>query len=443
MEHILQTIKANDLIKTGDTIGVAVSGGQDSMALLHYLTVLQTEFDFEVVAIHVDHSLRDASAQDAFFVMNYCKRNHIRAYKFKIDVAKLAKESNQSVETAAREARYGVFESLINKGIVNKIALAHHMEDQAETILLHLLRGSGLAGARGMEYEKRGIYIRPMLLTRKNEIKKYINFNDIPYVEDETNKEDIYQRNFIRNKIMPLISSRFPNAVEALTGFAQTCKEDDDYISSQVVLDALIFENDKTVKIFTAYFLNSPSVSSRLVFKALDAIGVHKDIERKHIDLIKNLALSGQNGSKIKLPMDVVVHKEYDFLTLTNEQKEISKFSAPFKCGTINVQNFGKLSIKKSKDLIQPKDALIIDGKKLPKDASWRFRREGDMITKFGGGTQKLKTYLTQKKIPLRQRDLIPVLASDFEVFVVGGVDISEKVKIDQTTTLAYTISVK
>ena len=443
MEHILENIKNKKLIKPGETIGVAVSGGQDSMALLSYLASLQHELDFEVVGIHVDHSLREASTQDALFVMNYCKKNHIRAYKFKIDVARIAEEKGQSIETAAREARYGVFESLVKKGIVDKVALAHHAEDQAETILLHLLRGSGLAGARGMEYEKRGMYIRPMLKTRKSSIFSYITDNEIPYVEDETNSENVYQRNFIRNKIMPLLNSRFPNAVEAINSFASACKEDDDYIQTHVVTDALIHETEKVIKIPCAIFLNSPSISTRLVFKALEEIGVYKDIERKHIEIIKNFALNSQNGTKIKLPMDVVVHKEYDFITLTNEQKEKPVLNIKFKCGTFDVENFGKVVTRKTTDLKIVENELIVDSKKLPKEAVWRFRREGDIITKFGGGTQKLKTYLAQKKIPLRQRDSVPVLALNNEIFAVAGYGISENVKIDETTKSAYVITVK
>lgn len=442
MDNILKTIIEKKLISKNETIGVGVSGGSDSMALLQYLSNLQEELEFEVVAIHIDHDLRDTSAQDAFFVLNYCKKNRIRSYKFKVDVKKIAKENDQSIETAARDARYGVFESLIKKGIVDRVALAHHMEDQAETILLHLFRGSGLAGARGMDYKKRDMYIRPMLLTRKSEIQKYILANDIPYVEDETNKEDIYQRNFIRNQVFPLINSRFPNVVDALNNFSASCQEDDDYISSQVVLDALIFENSKTVKIPTAYFLNSHSISSRLVFKALEAIKVFKDIEKKHVAMIRDLAINGENGSKLNLPMHVTVHKEFDYITLTNEAKKPNNNSWTFKCGTIDVDGFGKVIVKRAKELKTTGESLIIDGKRLPKNSVWRFRKEGDFITKFGGGTQKLKTYLLQKKVPLRQRDLTPVLAFEDEVFVVAGVDISEKVKIDETTTSAYEITV-
>lgn len=441
MDNILKTIVDKKLIKKNEAIGVGVSGGTDSMALLHYLSKLQEDLEFEIVAVHVDHNLRPTSAQDAFFVINYCKKNRIRSYKFKVDVNKLSKETNQSIETAARDARYGVFESLIKRGIIDKIALAHHMEDQAETVLLHLFRGSGLSGAKGMSYKNQEVFIRPMLNTRKSEIQKYLLSNDIPYVEDETNKEDIYQRNFVRNNVFPLIQTRFPKVVEALNNFASTCQEDDSYISTQVVLDALIFEDSKTVKIPISYFLNPPSLSSRLIFKALQSINVFKDIEKKHIELIKVLALRAENGTKIKLPMNVSVYKEYDYITLTNETKKKSQDTWRFKSGSFNVENFGKITVKKTEDVRPSNEFLIIDSKKLPPKCVWRFRQEGDFITKFGGGTQKLKTYLIQKKIPLRKRDGIPVLALENEIFVVAGVDISDNVKIDESTTSAYTIS--
>ena len=172
-------------------------------------------------------------------------------------------------------------------------------------------------------------------------------------------------------------------------------------------------------------------------------IGIYKDIERKHIEIIKNLAINGQNGAKVKLPMDVLAHKEYDYITLTNEQKEVKVLNLEFKCGTFMIDGFGKLVVKKTNNPQISEDNLIIDAKKLPKNVSWRFRREGDEITKFGGGTQKLKTYLSQKKIPLRQRDTIPVLASDSEIYVVAGVGISDKVRIDETTKQAYKIEQK
>jgi tRNA(Ile)-lysidine synthase len=159
MEQILQTIKKEKLIKPGDVVGVATSGGSDSMALLHFLFTHKQELDIDVCAVHIDHALRENSAEDANFVMDYCKNNGIRAYKFRVDVPKLMEQKKMSVEAAAREARFGVFEALHRKNVVDKIAIAHNQKDQAETILLNLFRGTGLSGAGGMEFERGGLYI--------------------------------------------------------------------------------------------------------------------------------------------------------------------------------------------------------------------------------------------------------------------------------------------
>ena len=150
MINIDDFIKKNKLFRRGETVGVGCSGGSDSMALLHFLATNQEKFDIEVVAIHVDHGIRENSYVDADFVREKAKELGVRFYKFRIDAPKIAREKNISLETAAREARYGVFKSLYQKGLVDKIALAHHISDQAETILMHIFRGSGVTGAKGM-----------------------------------------------------------------------------------------------------------------------------------------------------------------------------------------------------------------------------------------------------------------------------------------------------
>ena len=439
MENILKNIKNHKLVKPGQVVAVATSGGSDSMALLHFLNAHKTELDIDVCAVHIDHSLRETSAEDANFVMSYCKKHGIRAYKFKIDVNKLAAQKNLSIETAAREARYGVFEALLKKDVADKIAIAHNQQDQAETILQNIFRGAGLQGASGMDFEREGVYIRPMLTTTKKAILDYIFINDIPYRTDETNADNRFSRNFIRNQILPLVKQRWPNAVDALVEFGKACKEDNDYIASQIFEDAIIYE-DRLAKIPVSYFLYPSSIVSRMIFTALKTIGVTKDIERVHISMIKELAESSENGKKIKLPMKVTAFKEYDYITLTNTFKEKIEFEKPFEIGTFEVPNFGKITIKKSKILDLKKGELIISPEKLPQDAVWRFRERGDTFTKFGGGTKKLKDYLIDKKIPARIRDFIPVLASGKDILVIAGVEISEKVRAETGELPVYKI---
>ena len=440
MDGILDFIKANKLVKKGDVVGVGVSGGVDSMCLLHYLNSVKDILDIDVVGIHINHGIREESYDEAKFVLDKCKEMGVRVYKFTIDSNKIAKEKKVSLETGAREGRYGVFEALVKKDIVDKIALAHHMSDQAETILMHLFRGAGITGAKGMEPIRDGIYIRPMLNISKEEILEYASLNNIEYVEDASNNDNSYSRNYMRNVVMKDILARWPNAIEAINNFSRTVCEDDDYIDANIDLNSLVVD-DKVVQLPCSVFRLHSAVYSRLVFKALSIIGVKKDIERKHIEIIKDLALNLDNGKKVKLPLDVSVRKEYGFLTFENVFVEKPVLRKPNKCFSFDVENFGTVTIKRVKtdDL---SNGLYFDYRKVPKDAYWRFREDGDVFEKFGGGTKKLKSIFIDKKIPLRKRDYIPVLASGNEVYVIAGVAISEKVKVEDVPT-CYRVTVE
>ena len=266
MLDIENFIKETKIIKSGDVIGVGCSGGSDSMALLHYLAENQEKFDIEVVAIHVDHGIRENSREDAEFVRAKAREFGVRFYKFRIDVPKLAKEKGLSIESAAREGRYGIFNALIKKGLIDKIALAHHKLDQAETILMHLFRGTGVSGAKGMEAIRDKVFIRPMLSTSKEEIYDYLAENKIDYVDDYTNDDNSYNRNFVRNVLMKEIVKRWPGAVDAITGFAKSIAEDDQFINSMTYTDAIMFE-DKMARIPTSYFLYQNPIVSRMLFK--------------------------------------------------------------------------------------------------------------------------------------------------------------------------------
>lgn len=434
MQNILNFIQKNKLISPGERIGVGVSGGSDSMALLHFLSQNAEKLDIEVIAIHIDHGIREESRDEANFVISKCKEMGVRAYKFRIEALKLAKEKGLSVETAAREGRYAIFESLFKKDVVDKIALAHHLSDQAETILMHIFRGSGMSGARGMEPIRDGKYIRPMLTTSKEEILDYANFNNLDYVEDASNSDVTYSRNFLRNVVLPQVSKKWPGTIKAVCQFGETLKEDDEYINSQVFDDAVIYD-EKEAKIPLSYFLYKKPIISRMIIKVLKNIGVKIDFERKHIDLIYALARNGETGKKLSLPFDVVAIKEYDYLTLFNKKVEIPDFNCEFKCGEFDVPNMGKMIVKRVKDF-SPKDGVIyLDYRKVPKTAVWRFREDGDVFTKFGGGTKKLKSFLIDKKIPQRKRAFLPVLADGNNILAIAGVEISESVKIENVPT--------
>lgn len=436
MEKIKEFIKEKKLINPGEVIGVGVSGGSDSMALLHYLAGVQEELDFEVVAIHINHGIREESRDEEEFVMSKCRELGVRAYKFKINSPKIAKEKNESIETAAREGRYDIFKSLIQRGVVDKIALAHHESDQAETILMHIFRGSGIAGARGMEPIREGIYIRPMLNVSKKEIMNYVLDNNIDYVQDNSNFDNEYNRNFLRNVILPQICQRWPGAESGIVSFGRTVSEDDDFINNYVK-DSDVVYDDEIAKIPLTYFTYPTSVLNRLLIKIFKRVGIQKDFEKKHIEMITDLAKYGENGSRVQLPFEVVAVREYNYLTLVNKLKNRPELRVPFGIGEIELENIGKIITKKVKVYDSKPNFLFIDIDKVPVDAIWRYREDGDVFTKFGGGTKKLKSYFIDKKIPQRIRNYIPVLASGNEILVIGGIEISDKVKIDENSKIA------
>ena len=446
MEKIKEVIIKENLISVGDTVGVACSGGIDSMCLLVSLSQLAEEMHFKVMAINVDHCIRgEASTKDSEFVENYCKRNNIPVKCFKIDALKISEEKKIGVELAAREARYKVFNGLVDKGIVNKIALGHHMVDQAETILLNILRGSGLGGAKGMTYMRDNRFIRPMLNVSKAEIRAFVNNNEIPFVEDETNKNKEYSRNYLRNVLMPMIRSKWPNADQTICNFGKVAKEDDEYIYSTINDSGVIVEGDNTAKIPTSYFaIYKPSAMNRIIIRAFNKIGATVDIERKHLKIIMGLALEGENGNKINLPHKISVIKEYNYVTITNKNLSKKKVTYRFERenNKLNIPDFGVIEIRRTTKRDPSAFTHLVDAKKIPVGAVWRYREDGDLIEKFGGGTKSLSDYLIDKKVPSRIRHNLPVLAINNEILIIAGVEISNKVRVDENTRTALGINV-
>lgn len=442
MERILKDIKKYNLVSEGDVVAVACSGGKDSMALLHFLNSHREELKIQIVAVNVDHSIRENSAGDSKFVSNYCKQHHIKLYSSKVNAIKYSNDNKLTLEQGARECRYKVFGDLVAKGVANKVALAHHLQDQAETVLLNIFRGTGIYGASGMDYVRDNIYIRPMLGVEPTSIMAYLTTNEIPYVEDETNQDNDYNRNYIRNKIMPLIRNRWQQADRAIGSFARNCRQDENYIQSTISQDAILTE-DGIARIGTSYFVYDDAYVFRLILKALKSIGFGVNIENKHLKMIKSMAIEAENGTKINLPMGLSVIKEYSYITFTNRKVKRNKKTYPFSKGKIDISNFGLIETFVTRKMDIKKYSHLIDSSKLPKNAVWRFRQDGDVFEKFGGGTKSLSDYLIDKKVPVRLRALTPVLAVGNEIYIVAGIEISNKLRVDKNTKMAYGINVK
>lgn len=440
LDSVVDFIIERELIVKGDRVGVGVSGGGDSMALLHFLHSISEDAGFSVIAVHVNHNMRPGSKKEAQFVSSFCKQNSIEYIGLSTEVLGFAKQNKMGIEQAARIKRYESFDIAIKRAHLTKLALAHHQGDQAETILMHIFRGSGLGGAGGME-AKRDIYIRPFLETTQEAIVAYNYRFQVPYIQDESNMDSAFTRNFLRNEIMPIIKREWRNVEKNLVDFGKTAKTDDQYINTLV--DTNSFQvSPGNVRVPLTLFYYHDSVVNRLVISAFDKIGMRENLEKKHIELITTLARTGENGSRVDLPNNLFAVREYEYLAIVKRTPQGANKIYSFKIGKINFAEYGVINTTRSVSYKQALDQglLVIDSFQLPKGAKWRTRKEGDVFEKFGGGTKNLAKYMIDRKIPTRLRDRIPVLAHGNEVFVIAGVEISDKVKVTNKTLEAYVL---
>lgn len=226
-EKILKTIKTYDLIEKGDKVVVGVSGGPDSICLVNLLLDIQKDqkidLDFEMVVAHVNHMIRKDAGDDEKFVEDYCKKNKIPFIAKTIDVLKIANQEKMGTEEAGRKARYLFFEEVLKHERATKIATAHTKCDQAETVLMNLIRGTGLVGIKGIQAKRDEIFIKPLLEISREEVEGYCREKKLQPRYDKTNDENIYTRNKIRNLLLPLLQEEFnPNIIETLCRLSRT-----------------------------------------------------------------------------------------------------------------------------------------------------------------------------------------------------------------------------
>ena len=422
-------VKFNRLVKKGERVAVALSGGMDSMALLHYALNNANNLGIEVVAINVEHGIRgEESISDTNFVKDYCAKNDIPLFCYAVDSVKVAKEQKLSIEQSARKLRYECFFDAIAKGKCDKVATAHHQSDNAESILFNILRGTGIKGARGIEPNYNDKIIRPMLGVQKGDVQEYVNKNGIPFVTDKTNFDDDYTRNFLRLNVIPKIKEVFPEMEQSLTRFAEICALDDDFMQKLAIKSVVLNQANASI--------NLPierAIFNRSVIIALKSLGVKKDWEKTHIDSVYSLC-DKQNGAKISLLDGITAIREYDKITLY-QSRETTDTQLPFAIGSFEFCN-QQLIIKEvaPTSQIDLAQGFYLDADKLPKTATIRTPRSGDVFTKFGGGTKKLCDYLTDKKIPQRLRSTLPIIADQNVVYAIFGIAVSNKAKVDKNT---------
>ncbi len=300
LKKVKKTIEKYDLISNTDKIVVAVSGGPDSISLLHILY----ELKYNICVAHINHGLRENADVDQKYVENFCKCRDIPCFVKKIKLKEI--KNNMTLEEAGRKERYDFFYNIMKQEKCNKIATAHNSNDNAETVIMNVIRGSGISGLKGIE-PKRGEIIRPLIEISRKEIEEYCIENDLKPRHDESNDEDVFTRNKIRLKLIPYIESNInSNVINNINRLSEIVLEEEKYIDKEVIkaYEECLILSDENKIIFNLKKFNSLDIvlRKRLIIKfIINLLGNAKDIEKVHIDDIIKLC-KNNIGGKFLMP---------------------------------------------------------------------------------------------------------------------------------------------
>ena len=308
-DKILDTIKKYNLIQNGDKIVIGVSGGPDSMSLLNALeSILRNKkLNYNIYVAHINHGIRKEASEDEEYVKKYCKEKNIECFVKKVDLKKVSKDNKKGLEEMGREIRYQFFNEILEKVNANKIATAHTKNDNAETVLMNFIRGTGISGLRGIEPLRDGIYIRPLIECNRNEIENYCKSEGLNPRIDKTNLENVYTRNKIRNLLIPYIEKEFnPNIIETTNRLSILASKENSYfenIVKQSYEELKLEQSEKEIVLDLKKFnAKEDVIKSKIVrYTIKELLGTCQGIEKIHIDDILKLC-SNNIGNKFLIP---------------------------------------------------------------------------------------------------------------------------------------------
>ncbi len=414
-----------DMLPPCGTVLCAVSGGADSMCLLHFLNSLGRERGFSVTAAHYNHHLRgEESMRDAAFVSDWCGRVGIPCVMGEGDVAAAAQQQNRGVEETARTMRYAFLDATAKECGAAGIATAHHAADNVETVLLHLIRGTGLRGLCGIP-PVRGSLIRPLLTTEKSDILAYLEQHSIPFVTDSSNDDLTYTRNRLRHEIIPLLCQLNPNLSGTIAGGLSTLRRDEDYLSAlaaTALASGVLTENTFTVPAASIAVLPD-AVAPRAARLLLEQLHIYR-CTAAHLDAIVALARSSAPSGETALPGGVTARRVYGDLTLSAEDVCLTFAPLPLSMpGDTTVGETGwSVSCRRMQQQERSKPGTIyLRCDSLQGNLYLRPRQPGDAITLPGRCTKRLKNLFIDDKVPRWQREKIPVLCDGTGVVAVAG----------------------
>lgn len=433
-KKVKRYIESWQMIRPGDRVIAGISGGADSICLLFVLLELKEEMGFEAAAVHVNHGLRGESAdRDEAYVRKVCEGAGVRLFAFHEDVGDYAQSRRLSLEEAGREVRRSCMEKAFRQWNGTRIALAHQQNDNAETILFQLCRGSGLRGMGGIP-PKNGPWIHPLLCLSRKEIEVYLKDRGIPYCTDETNLEDQFTRNRIRKHVIPYLEEHVnEKAVAHMAQCAEIIRETGEYVeekTAEYVKECIKSENHGEILLVENEFKRVPEALKQGVLREAlcKTAGSRKDISAAHTDAA--YALFGrQVGKMAKFPYNVEAYRNYDGVLFRNcdvVQKSAVKGKADYWTRIFENESatFPEKNYTKWFDY-----DIILNTVKI------RHREPGDYIViDENGGTQKLKQYFINEKVPRELRDSIWLVADGKEIIWIVGYRQSQAYQVTDKT---------
>lgn len=432
-EKVFSCIEKYQMIPEGSHVIVGLSGGADSVCLLKLLKEYKKQQKFQLYAVHVNHHIRGEEAvRDEEFSKEMCQKLEVLFTVFHYDVPKLAQEEKLSLEEAGRNVRREAFEKA-KKNIKMQgkkiIALAHHENDNAETVLHNLMRGSGAAGLGGIRpvSGEKDSYIRPLLFVKRAEIEEYLKGQGISWVTDSTNEETEYTRNKIRHQIIPVMEEINPQAVSCIGRAAENMWKIEEYLQEQtdILYGRYVKETEDTFCIAKECFSEKEIMQSYLIMRVLErASKGKKNITAAHIEAVRGL-FKGRTGASVSLAWGLTAVQVYgDVHIQRKKEKENGIYTLKWEVFPYEKQQIPEKTYTKWFDYDKIKNSPCV-----------RTRRQGDYLTvNSEGGRKKLNRIFIDEKIPAEIRDRLPVVAVGSEILWIPGGRMNEKYKITSTT---------
>jgi len=433
-DKIKETIKRFRMLEPGDRVVISVSGGPDSVCLLSVLHALTAELNIALCIAHLDHMFRGKESEDeARFVANLAGKLGIPATIEHIDVPAICRARGLSPQAGAREVRYAFLNRVAQAAGAARIATGHTATDQAETFLMRLLRGAGVAGLSAIP-PSRGNIIRPLIESTRNEVLEYLRANGQTFVTDPSNTKPYYARNRIRLELMPVLSRFNPRIEKTLASAAGLLREEDEAIAAhlETLLQCIITKDEDVITLARDKFNDLPLAFRRRIFRAVAAMVGLKPSGISLVQTDEALAFmaTSQSGRSLSLPSGLVLGREYDQLIMSAARAaQDFSYTIAFPGTTI----IPELGLAVETTLTEKKEAYpagennlwqaVFDYDKINPILSVRNRRPGDRFcpSGMGGKTKKLQDYLIDAKVPGRQRDRVPLLFSGPDLMWVMG----------------------